>query len=575
VRVNGAAAAYTYDGHQIVISLPNVPTGQGFSTEVDYEGNPSHSDDVYNLGMFFMTGYLFTLSDPSGVRWWMPAYDHPWDKSTIHYAITVRDDWTVACNGLRTGIVNNGDGTATTSWQCDDPIVPHLFVIHAGAFLEYDQQFGDIPIQNFIPQSYYNAAVEDFSNLPFMMETYSNMFGPYPFAKYGNVVVSMQTFGAMEHQTMTTMGNSVINGNHNGETVIAHELSHQWFGDCVTPLTWADVWLAEGFATYSEALYTQAWQGWNAAVQYAQTHITNYYLNWAGNTPHTIYNPEFDDYFSPPQYEKAASVLQMLRLEVGDDAFFQILQTWVAAYHNGWGVTSEFIDVVNQVTGEDYDWFFDQWIYHSGTPAVDYAFFFNRDDRSRFRCSAVTQSNGNGSFTLHVPVVFENAASAQDSVLVYASPQVTAGEYLAPFTNWQSWSVDTNRWILSRRNETHLPELVGAYAADGAVMLLWLPFWEGLATQYNVYRADSPTGPFLLLNTQPVDGTAYTDETAFNGQTGYYAITAVHAHQSHRRDGGRLLRPGTRLQLHRLGLRRAGRAAHRYPGLLLHRVLGG
>jgi aminopeptidase N len=150
---NGAAAAYTYDGHQIVISLPNVPTGQGFSTEVDYEGNPSHSDDVYNLGMFFMTGYLFTLSDPSGVRWWMPAYDHPWDKSTIHYAITVRDDWTVACNGLRTGIVNNGDGTATTSWQCDDPIVPHLFVIHAGAFLEYDQQFGDIPIQNFIPRA--------------------------------------------------------------------------------------------------------------------------------------------------------------------------------------------------------------------------------------------------------------------------------------------------------------------------------------------------------------------------------------------------------------------------------------
>ncbi|MCD4830075.1 MAG: T9SS type A sorting domain-containing protein [Candidatus Cloacimonetes bacterium] len=528
VRVNGQAAAYTYDDHLITIDLPGIPTGQTFTTEVDYEGNPVLSNDVYHEGMLFMGGYLFTLSDPSGVRWWMPAYDHPWDKAEVDYTITMRDDWVVACNGIRTGIVDNGDDTATTTWDGSNPIAPHVFVIHGGPFLEHEQQAGVTPIHDFIPQAYYTNAIEDLSNMPFMIETFEALYGPYPFEKYGNVVLGMQTFGAMEHQTMTTLGSSFIDGNHGGERIIAHELAHQWFGNCLTPLTWVDVWLSEGFATYSEALYTQAWLGWEESVDYVTTEIMNYYRNWAaGSGPQTIYDPVYNQFFYPPQYEKAASVLHMLRLEVGDDTFFEILQTWFTTYHNGWVVTQDFVSMVNQVTGGEYDWLFNQWIYGEGMPAVDYAFFFHEDDPGQFRCSAVTQGNGDTDFDLHVPVVFENTAGDRDSVLVTAEPEIVAYEYDAPFADWTEINIDPNSWVLVRYHDVHLPELVGAYAADGAVMLQWLQFWPDLDIGYNIYRADNPEGPFERVNDLPVEDTAYTDNSVSNGQTYYYAISAV------------------------------------------------
>jgi aminopeptidase N len=133
----------------------------------------------------------------------------------------------------------------------------------------------------------------------------------------------MSTYGAMEHQTMTTLGNYIINGALTYETTIAHELCHQWYGNAVSFLTFKDVWLSEGFATYSEHLWKDKTEGWESACNYIRTEFHNYYLNWENiEGPQTIYNPSFNSYFAPPSYEKAASVLHMLRLKIGNANFF-------------------------------------------------------------------------------------------------------------------------------------------------------------------------------------------------------------------------------------------------------------
>jgi aminopeptidase N len=331
VQLNGSNANYNYDGSLITIQLGTINPGEQFTTTIEYSGNP-----IWNgLGMLFSNSHVFTISDPNASRYWWPCYDHPWDKAVTDLHITVRDDWLAACNGLRTSIVDNYDGTMTHNWEGSNPMATYLVSIVAQNYVELNDSFEDIPIQNFVSPSIVPNATEDFSNLPFMIETYTGLYGEYPFEKYGNAVTNFATYSAMEHQTMTTLGSQNINGNHGGEMVIAHELSHQWYGDCLTCLTWKDIWLSEGFATYSEALYMEAWQGFEAMVDYVYTSIQQYYLSWGGNSPHTVYDPPPNAYFTPATYEKPAAVLHMLRLKTGDEVFFQIMQEYFTAYQMG------------------------------------------------------------------------------------------------------------------------------------------------------------------------------------------------------------------------------------------------
>ena len=359
VLVNGNPTSYTHTAGVITINLGTISPNEEFITTVSYSGNPVW----IGLGMYFSSNYVFTISDPNASRYWWPCYDHPWDKALVDLTITCRDDWDAACNGLRTSIVNNGNGTKTYYWEGSNPMATYLVSIVARNFEELNDSFQGVPIQNFVPPSYVVNAIEDFSNLPFMMEVFSNLYGFYPFEKYGNAVTNFLTYAAMEHQTMTTMTTGWITGNHTYETGIAHELAHQWFGNCLTPLTWADVWLSEGFATYSEATYMQAWQGFDAMLNYLESNIQNYYINWAGSTAYTIYDPPNPNmYFTPVTYEKAASVLHMLRLIMGDETFFSALQTYFTQYYNSNVITTEFQEVCENVSGLDLEQFFQQWV---------------------------------------------------------------------------------------------------------------------------------------------------------------------------------------------------------------------
>ncbi len=528
IEVNGVMQNnFSQNDTHVIIPLTGINDGDQFTTTVYYSGNPTMSP-VYGCGMFFQNGSVFTISDPDASRYWWPCYDHPWDKAIVDLHVTIRDDWVAACNGLRDSIVDNGDGTKTHNWLGSNPMTTYLACITAGNYHELPlQYYNGIPIQDFVLPTQIANATEDLSRLPDMMSAFSQMFGEYPFEKYGQTTVSMGVYGAMEHQTMTTLNSYMITGTHQYDTIFAHELSHQWFGNCLSILEFKDVWLNEGFATYCEALWTEYDQGYQAMCDYYRDEISGYYLSYANSYgPHTTYDPPFNALFTPVTYEKPGSVLHMLRARVGTEMFFNILQSWFQEYYNGNVKSSEFEEKCEELTGENFDQFFDQWIYGSGIPEYEYSVFYNYNLAiPRYKVYAKTTSNTDTEFVLDIP--FHHYSSTQrDSALIQAGPDVTESVVMLEYLP-VGYEMDPDEWMMVRGREEHKVEIVDVYAGTNSARVVWAPFWEDVETEgYYIYRATFD-GPFVMQTSEPVTGTEWTD-TNLSPQTEYsYYVVAV------------------------------------------------
>ena len=527
VFVNSIQVDFEYDQSIINIPLSGILTDDEFEITINYEGYPQLSNDVYHIGMIFNSTLIFTLSDPSGCRWWVPTYDHPWDKAIVDFHITGRDDWLAACNGIRTSIVDNNDGTKTHNWIGENPMATFLMSVVFADMVEINDSFGDIPIQNFFPPYMANNAEEDFSLLPEMMQIYSEKYGDYPFEKYGNTVVPMVTFGAMEHQTMTTLGNSTIDGNHGGKYTITHELAHQWFGNCLTPLTWKDVWLSEGFAVYSEAIYDREIGNFDTFTDYVQTDIQGYYKSWMqSNGPRQIYDPAYNETFYPMVYQKAASVLHMLRAQVGEETFWQIIQTYFQTYHNSNVITSEFIEICENISQQDLSQFFQQWIFGTGIPTVEYTIFVSNEAYTpTFKIFAKTNSTTNTDFDLSIPIQFSENTNS-DSILIRATPEIFENNFgfLGDIENLE---FDPHNWILTQYNLLHQIEFTNLYESDGTISLFWDNFWEEVEIDgFNIYRSEDGVN-FEKINTDLITGNNFQDDSVTNGIEYSYYIKAV------------------------------------------------
>ena len=232
-----------------------------------------------------------------------------------------------------------------------------------------------------------------------MMDAFVSRYGPYPFGKFGYAAAPK---GDMEHQTCVTHLSALIQANHVYDWLLAHEMGHQWWGDCVAINDWRDIWLSEGFATYSEAIHREYQYGLADYLSYMQTSLMQPVFNSSENFP--IYDPDY--LWGTTVYEKGGCVLHMLRHVVGDDAFFETLALYRSRHEHGNAVTPQFQDAAETVHGSSLDWFFQEWIYDVGWPKYRYAWIGQTGGATGHRVLlSIDQVQANGPvFTMPVDV---------------------------------------------------------------------------------------------------------------------------------------------------------------------------
>ncbi len=279
-----------------------------------------------------------------------------------------------------------------------------------------------------------------------MMEFYSQVFGEYPFLeeKYGTAIIPGNV--SMEHQTCTSYSSRLITGQHSYDHIIAHELAHQWWGDLISPGDWADIWLNEGFASYSEALWWENLYGPDG-LRISMAEIETVYFTRHQGPDHPIYDPPSGHLFCAEEYEKAACVLHMLRFVVGDDNFWKILKKYAEDYAYSTATTEDFKDLCEQVSGADLDWFFDQWIYQAGYPV--YEFGWGYSDRQQKAKVVINQTQeGFSLFEMPIPLRID-LPSGPVTKIVWVKEKYNSLEFAFPEKPSQVL-FDPDGWILCK-----------------------------------------------------------------------------------------------------------------------------
>lgn len=363
VQVNNAAATFSRSGQEFTVT-PAEPLAAGatFSLLIGYSGVP---EQIESIAIPVPTGWVnldvgsYVLSEPDGAANFYPVNDHPLDKATYSLNITVPQPYVVAANGQLSNTVETGDLT-TYTFAVTEPMASYLTTINVGEFdvVEYD---ASIPMRGYFAPEVTAAEREAFTLQPAMLDYFTGLFGDYPFATYGSVVVGVETGSALETQTLSIFGLDTLD-----EATIAHELVHQWFGDSVSLADWRDIWLNEGIATYAEGLWLEHTDGPEALDDW----IRDWYPEFAEGGYPPPANPAADDLFTNSVYGWAAIAIHALRLEVGDEAFFDIWRTWHETYKYGNATTADFIAVAESVSGQDLGDFFDAWLYGDLIPPL-------------------------------------------------------------------------------------------------------------------------------------------------------------------------------------------------------------
>lgn len=374
LTVQNEAAEFTRQGQELTIT-PAQPLSKDeeFSVVISYQGIPK---PMTSQALPFPTGWIaygdgiFVLSEPDGSASFYPVNDHPLDKATYTIIVTVPEPYEAAVNGLLENEEDNGD-TTTYTFGINDPMASYLTTININDFdVETMESEGGIPIRN-----YYAASLPENINGPFarqgeMLDYFSELFGEYPFEVYGALVMDIEFGAALENQTLSIFGVDMVDPDdmEGSEAVVAHELTHQWFGDSVSVADWSDIWLNEGFATYGEALWVEYDYGeeglneWVTAVYNEVEAYPDFYPPPGSPAP--------NDLFNGGVYLRGGLTLHALRAAVGDEAFFEILRAYHDRYKYGNAATEDLIAVAEEVSGQQLDELFDTWLYGEQLPPM-------------------------------------------------------------------------------------------------------------------------------------------------------------------------------------------------------------
>lgn len=438
-KINGVKCTNSLSNNKLTINLTgSLNDGASISALIYYHGSGTVGTSFpagMTNGSYYTQKYTYTLSEPYYSYLWWPCKQDLNDKAdSAHIFITTESTNKVASNGVLNRTVTGLPNSKTRyEWKTKYPIAYYLIAFSTGPYTEYITYANpigassSIKIQDFLySTNYLNSMKTYLDQTKTLIEKFSDLFGMYPFKteKYGHFSAP-SNLGALENQTMSMMNTFTFN-------LVAHELSHQWFGDNVTCASWQDIWLNEGFATYAEYLANEYLVSKTSARNHIVSKQTNakvangctYVPTGSLNSPWAIFN-------DATSYDKGAAILHMLRFEIDDDAiFFKVIKDYHSKYGGKTATTDSLVSIVNTVTQKDYSEFFNQWIYGYGYPI--YTFSANQEGDTLYVNSSQTGSSANTTFfkmKLDFRVVSDNGT---DTLIAYQDQATQTFKFYLP-----------------------------------------------------------------------------------------------------------------------------------------------
>ena len=387
------ALKYDYDLEKLTIDLgKKYAKNQRLNLSIKYTSKPDDMtvEDEISLskkGIYFINPagsdtlkprQIWTHGETETNSRWFPTIDAPNQKTTQEIYITVDDQFKTLSNGTLIYSKSNADGTRTDYWKMEQPHAPYLFMMAVGDFAVYEDEWNGKKVDYYVEQEYGQYADDIFGNTPEMMTYFSELLNyPYPWDKYSQVVVRDFVSGAMENTSASVFMEDLLVDNrelldYNWDYIIAHELFHQWFGDLVTCESWANLPLNESFATYGEFLWNDYKYGTEEGQYQLQNELETYLYEAETKKEDLIryYYADDDEMFDSHSYAKGGLILHMLRDYLGDEAFFESLTFYLKSHEFGKAEVHDLRMAFEHVSGEDLNWFFDQWFLSAGHPIL-------------------------------------------------------------------------------------------------------------------------------------------------------------------------------------------------------------
>lgn len=369
---------FSQKNDRLSITLNNPPqAGDEITITINYSGIPT--DGLVISTNKFGDRTFFGDNWPNRAHHWLPTIDHPYDKASCEFIVTAPSHYQTIANGVlieRTNLPNN---RILSHWKETVNIPTKVMVIGVARFaVTTAGVINNIPVETWVYPQNKEAGFTDFKIATNILNYFIDHIGSYPYQKLANVQ-STTRFGGMENASNIFYYENSVTGKNEREGLIAHEMAHQWFGDSASEMDWYHVWLSEGFATYFTNLYYEATYGKEelaSRMATQRTEVVQYFKkNPAPVIDTTLIN--INRVLNTNSYQKGSWVLHMLRKEVGDEAFWDGIRAYYKTYQNSNALTSDFMAIMEKVSGKDLKSFFNQWLRTAGHPVISAAWSYN------------------------------------------------------------------------------------------------------------------------------------------------------------------------------------------------------
>ena len=481
---------YAYDGWQLKIILDkNYNGGENYTIYIDYTSKPNDikvkgSAAISDAkGLYFINPkgedkdkptQIWTQGETEANSVWMPTIDKPNQKSTEEIYMTVPAKYVTLSNGLLISQNKNADGTRTDYWKMDLPHAPYLFFMGIGDFAIIKDSYKGKEVSYYVEKDQAPYARGVFGLTPEMIKFYADKLGvDYAWPKYSQIVGRDYVSGAMEnttatlHQEQAYQNARQLTDGNGWETVICHELFHQWFGDLVTCESWSNITVNESMADYSQTLWTEYKHGKDAGDAENQQGLQNY-LSSPNDSKKDLVRFKYadkEDVFDLVSYQKGGRVHHMLRNYVGDDAYFKSLNNYLTTNKFKPGESGQMRLAFEEVTGKDMNWYWNQWFYGSGHPIVKID--YNYDD-----------ANGKAM------VIIEQTQKTDKVFKLPMAVDVYTGSNKKRYNVWVQNKIDTFTFSYSQK-----PELINV---DGDKVMLWAKTDNKTSENYIYQYSNTP-----------------------------------------------------------------------------------